>query len=447
MNTNELLFQWSNLSLAEIEARLQAPRPRGGPVASEDAGDAVDHLFGPEEAEELRSLASAPRPRGIRPAAVFLPGIMGSQLASVRGVTRLLWINPLLFLHGECSYLELSDDGSRDRQPQIEAVATGLEKMTYVKTGLALRREVDLYEFPFDWRRPIESSADLLHRTLERWAGGDPAKQFTLIGHSLGGLVSRAYLALHPRAAEQRVARLIMYGSPQFGATQTIQNLYEGNRMMDIAGLLNGDNDTRHLLLNLPSVYQILPAPPDLFPSHRPYPADWDLYDAAAWRLEGIRQDYLDLARRFHELLSRRQEAAQVEIVQFAGCHVQTLVEVQHRFTHGERLELAPIWIDEGADSGDGTVPLWSSILPGATIYYVQDQHRALAKNRDVLRGTLDVIHDGHARLPTELPEPERGWLRRDAPVPADVEAAHLRLRLELGSADEEDLSKLFFAL
>jgi pimeloyl-ACP methyl ester carboxylesterase len=308
---------------------------------------------------------------------------------------------------------------------------------------------VDLYEFPFDWRRPIEWNADILNRSLERWAGGDPEKQFTLVGHSLGGLVSRAYLALHPRAAAQRVARLIMHGSPQFGATQTIQNLYEGNRMMDIAGLLNRDNDTRRFLLNMPSVYQILPAPQDLFPTDRSYPADWDLYDARAWRLDGIRQDYLDAGRRFHELLSGRgrDDAAQVEIVQFAGCHIDTLVEVRRRFTADERLELQPIRLEEGADSGDGTVPLWSSLLPGATIYYVQDVHRVLSKNRDVIQGTLDLIHGGRASLPTELPAPKFRLIPRAAPEPAAVEAERLRLRLEEGSASEEDLANLFFAL
>ena len=176
MNTNELLMEWSNLSLEEIEARLQAAAAPGEGArdlapASAGAQDAVDRIFGPEEAEELRALAAQPQARGLLPSVVLLPGIMGSQLASVRGVTKLLWINPMIFLKGESSYLELNEDGTDDRHPEIEAVATAVEKMTYLKIALTLRREVDLYEFPYDWRRPIEESADeviaLINRRLK----------------------------------------------------------------------------------------------------------------------------------------------------------------------------------------------------------------------------------------------------------------------------------------
>lgn len=452
MNTNDLLVEWSSLSLEEIEARLEGTKGERGtttPAGDRARADALNQLFGPEEAEELRALAAKPAARGLRPAVVLLPGIMGSQLASVRGVTKLLWINPLLFLQGQSSYLELTQDGSRDRHPETEVVATALEKMTYLKIALTLRREVDLYEFPYDWRRPIEWNADLLHNCLERWADGQPERQFTLVGHSMGGIVSRAYLALHPRAAEQRVARVIMHGSPQFGAAQTIENLFEGNQMMRLASLVNAANDTRRLLLNLPSVYQLLPAPRELFPSWRPYPANWDLYDAAAWHLDGIRQDYLDAGRRFHELLSKNSQegAAQVEVIQIAGCHRETMVEAQRRFTGDDRLELVPLWTEEGEDSGDGTVPLWSSVLPGAAMYYVQEVHRDLPKNRSVIGATLDLIHQGIPDLPTDLPEPRHGLLTREALASAEVEAERLRQHLEAGTASQEELSRLFFAL
>ncbi|MFN2227689.1 MAG: alpha/beta fold hydrolase [Anaerolineae bacterium] len=453
MNTNELLMEWSNLSLEEIEARLQAAAAPGEGArdlapASAGAQDAVDRIFGPEEAEELRALAAQPQARGLLPSVVLLPGIMGSQLASVRGVTKLLWINPMIFLKGESSYLELNEDGTDDRHPEIEAVATAVEKMTYLKIALTLRREVDLYEFPYDWRRPIEESADLLHRTLERWSDGDPDRKFTLVGHSMGGIVSRAYLARHPQDARRRIERVIMHGSPQFGAAQTIQNLIEGNRMMSIAGFLNSDNNTRRLLLNLPSVYQILPPPPDLFPGTRPYPADWDLYDADAWRLDGIRQDYLNAARDFHELLAgvKDSEAAEVEVIQIAGCNLETMVEARRRSTDGDRWELEPMWMEEGPDSGDGTVPLWSALLPGATFYYVQEVHRDLPKNRDVRRATVELIHGGIPDLPTELPKAKFGLFGRDALEPAEVEAERLRRELETGNAGEEELANLFFA-
>lgn len=435
MNTQDLLASWSSLSFEEIEARLEA----GGEE------DMVEQLFGSTEVAEMRTLTATPRARGLREAVVLLPGIMGSLLSSIRGVTTLLWINPAIFLNGQSSYLELNPDGTRDGCPNIEAVPISLEKLVYLKIGLALRRQVDLYEFPYDWRRPIEWSADVLHGCLERWADGNPDRQFTLVGHSMGGLVARAYLARHTPVAERRVKHLIMHGTPHYGAANTIENLITGNQMMDIVTLLNGQNEPRRLLLNLPSVYQLLPAPPHLFPSSRPYPANWDVYDAATWRLEGIREDYLAAGRRFHELLASVDP--EVQMTEIAGCHLDTVVEVQRDFGPDDRPRFEFIRTGEGPDSGDGTVPLWSALLPQATIYYVQHGHRGLPSNGQVIQATLDLIHGGTPDLPTQLPPRRPGLFRGGTLAPAEVEADRLRARLEEGTASDEDLSRLYFAL
>jgi pimeloyl-ACP methyl ester carboxylesterase len=435
LNTNDLLARWSTLSFEEIEARL---------AAGADA-EAVEQLLGPDGAAEVQEWLEAPPARGLREAVVLLPGIMGSLLSSIRGLTTLLWINPALFLKGQCNYLDLNADGTDDANPLVETVAVSLEKLIYLKIALALRNQTDLYEFPYDWRRPIEWNGDLLHRCLERWAAGDSDRQFTLVGHSMGGLVSRAYLARHTPIAEKRVKRLIMHGTPHFGAAGAVENMILGNRMMAIAEALNSNNVPRRLLLNMPSTYQLLPAPPALFPSTRPYPANWNLYDANAWQLDGIRQDYLDAGRRFHELLA--SVTPQVDLVEIAGCNVSTVVEVQRTFGTGEKPRFDLLHMEDGPDAGDGTVPLWSAILPGATIYYVQQVHRYLSSHKGVIEATLELIHDGTPNLPTSLPPRKAGFLGRDTLAPPEVEAEALRERLESGTAGDEDLSLLYFAM
>ena len=436
MNTNDLLANWSTLSLEEIEARLQAGTDE----------ETVEQLLGADEMAEMRALMEEPQARGLREAVVLLPGFMGSLLSSIRGVTTLLWINPKLFLDGHCSYLELNQEGSRDRDPEIEAAPIGVEKLVYLKISLALRRQVDLYEFPYDWRRPIEQNGDLLHRCIERWADGDPDRQFTLVGHSMGGIVSRAYLARHTAAAERRIKRLIMHGTPHFGAAGAVGDIALGNRNMAIIAKLNGQNAPRRLMYNMPSLYQLLPAPPHLFPSHRPYPANWDLYDANAWRLAGIRQDYLDAGRQFHEMLASADP--QVDLIEIAGCNVDTVVEVQRSFGPDEEPRYELIRLEEGPDAGDGTIPLWSAVLPGATMYYIQQVHRYLPKNKQVIEATLELIHGGTPDLSTELPPRDTGLIGhlfgRDVLTPVDVETEQLRQRLEAGIATEEDLSSLY---
>ena len=439
MNPQDLLASWSTLSFGEIETRLEA----GGDE------EVIEQLFGSTEVAEMRTMAAVPRAQGRREAVVLLPGIMGSLLSSIRGVTTLLWINPAIFLNGQSSYLELNQDGTRDDSPNIEVVPVSLEKLVYLKIGLALRRQTDLYEFPYDWRRPIERSADVLHECIERWADGDPDQQFTLVGHSMGGLVARAYLARHTQVAERRIKHLITHGSPHFGAPSALENLIMGNRMMDIVTRLNNQNQPRRFLMNLPSAYQLLPAPPDLFPSSARYPANWDVYDAATWRLEGVRQDYLDAGRRFHQLLADADP--QVQITQIAGCNIDTLVEVRREFGPDGEPQFEFIRIGAGPDSGDGTVPLWSAGLPEFTVYYIQHSHRNLPSNRQVIKGTLDLIHSGETeKLPADLPPREPGLFGRgvlSAADDEDVAVEGLRQRLEEGTANAEDLSQLYFAM
>ncbi len=435
MNTSDLLANWSVLSLDQVETRLKAG----------DDTESLAQLFGAEEVAELRDMADQPRIRGTQEAVVLLPGIMGSLLHSIRGVTTLLWINPLLFLQGKSAYLELNRDGTGDGNPGVETVPLALEKLCYMKIGLAFRRHVELYEFPYDWRLPMECNGDLLGECIERWADGNAQKQFTLVGHSMGGLVSRAYLARHTAIAERRVKHLIMHGTPHFGAAGAVENLIMGNRMMDIVAKLNEKNVLHQLLLNMPSAYQLVPAPrDDLFPSQGVHPANWDLYDAAAWQLEGIRQDYLDAGRKFHQLLAGSDP--QVPITQIAGCNQETTVGVRRQTAPDEKPTYQLIRKEEGPHGGDGTVPHWSAVLPGATMYYVEEIHRHLPRNKKVIQATLDLILGQTPGLATELPPHRAAPRTARAPQPVEAEAERLRVHLQDGTATEEQLSQLYFA-
>jgi hypothetical protein len=258
----------------------------------------------------------------------------------------------------------------------------------------------------------------------------------------MGGLVSRAYIARHKADAEQRINRLIMHGTPHFGAVGAVHDMIMGNSMTAIASKLHEKNDVLRIVRNMPSVYQIMPAPPELFPSSRPYPVNWDIYDAVTWQVEGIRQDYLDNGREFHELLSG--EDPQLEMIEIAGHDVDTMVEVRRSIEDDGQPSFDSIRIDRGPDSGDGTVPLWSALLPEATTYFVQEVHRYLPKRKPVIEATIELIHGGKPDLHTSIP------LRRgvDIHIPAESSSKNveaLRARLEEGTASEEDLASLYF--
>ena len=64
------------------------------------------------------------------------------------------------------------------------------------------------------WMASIEAGEAELHGHIERIAGGTGQPRVVLIGHSMGGLVARAYLA---RRGPGRVARLVTVASPNHG--------------------------------------------------------------------------------------------------------------------------------------------------------------------------------------------------------------------------------------
>jgi pimeloyl-ACP methyl ester carboxylesterase len=439
-NTNELLLGWPGMALDALEAKLEGP-----------GSASLEALFGTREVNEMRETVTAPaltRAAGQRPNIVLLPGIMGSLLQSVEGLVELLWVNPLVFTRGLINLLELADDGETDANPRVKIVATGLEMMSYAKATLVLRKQANLFLFPYDWRRDIRTAAGLLHQALNRWAASNGYRRFTLVSHSMGGLVSRTYLALFPEEAERLVERVILLGSPAYGIVNAVQNLTTGNNLMQLAHKLNDDNQGDRLVRSITALYQVLPPPPDLFPADRQYPCDFDLYDAAAWQsadeadeADGIRQNSLNRGKALYALLAASDP--QVPIIQIAGYDQATLIAMR-----GTPDALQPVVVSHGPNSGDGAVPLWSATLPGAEMYYVRLAHDKLQRDHRVLRAVLDLARGGEADLPQQM-QPHRGPVITARPPTTDVDAEARRLRaaIEDGTATADDLAQLFLAL
>jgi len=83
----------------------------------------------------------------------------------------------------------------------------------------------NLFIFNYDWRKPIDSLADDLKNYIDNVVNLPEGITIDLIGHSLGGIVGRAYLQKNPES--HQVDQLITLGSPHKGATQ-VYYLWEG---------------------------------------------------------------------------------------------------------------------------------------------------------------------------------------------------------------------------
>jgi pimeloyl-ACP methyl ester carboxylesterase len=446
--TTNLIHGWSSLSLDDIDQRLQS-------------GDAeMTRFFGAEETAAMRSLPTAQTRSfgGPRPAVVILPGIMGSLLQSTQGLIDLLWVNPVALLRGRVNLLEMDDAGERESDPHVYVTPTSLEMIYYTKFVLSLGKQVDLFQFPYDWRRDIQKLAGDLHAALERWAAGSDRK-FTLVGHSMGGLVSRAYMALYPDAANQRIKRLVMLGTPNHGAPETVRNLIQGNDLMNLAQKLNSNNDANNLVRHIPSIYQILPAPPSCWPDPAHYPTDFDVYSAGAWPIAGLNQRFLDMGSALWNLLAAADP--QIPQTMIAGCNLDTTTGV--RITGGVQIERG----SAGMAGGDGTVALVSALLPGADTYYVECVHAKLPGHADVIQAVLDLASGGSPSLSKEVlqptgaafatpaptraalatPPPTHGTSSTPPPIDLDTEAARLRRQISNGTLTAQEMERLYFLL
>ncbi len=81
---------------------------------------------------------------------------------------------------------------------------------------------ISLFTFPYDWRQPIATSGEELGTRINAFLGQAAARPYVrtdrvdIISHSMGGLVSRAYI--QGNSYGYNVRRLITLGTPHLGA-------------------------------------------------------------------------------------------------------------------------------------------------------------------------------------------------------------------------------------
>lgn len=156
--------------------------------------------------------------------------------------------------------------------------------------------EDNLYVFDYDWRRDNVENAKILADTIEKIkkATGRSSERFTLICHSMGGLLARYYLryggedvlgkgpnfrvtwkgAIH-------VKRLILIGIPNLGSMPVFKIMHKGLDLMIV-------NYPPHIIYTMPSLYQLIPARSlSSFVDAEGRDLNVDLYDAENWKKYG----------------------------------------------------------------------------------------------------------------------------------------------------------------
>ena len=94
-----------------------------------------------------------------------------------------------------------------------------------------MKQDIDLLVFDYDWRLSCTRNAELLaERINARWWTGStprnvlPEERTVIIGHSLGGLVARAYIEDPALDGARYTRQLITVGTPHLGAPEIYSN-------------------------------------------------------------------------------------------------------------------------------------------------------------------------------------------------------------------------------
>jgi hypothetical protein len=363
----------------------------------------------------------------MRDVVICLPGITGSVL---RKDGRDVWnisggavIGALTTLGQNIQGLKLEEDppdvddlGDGITAPEVIRdvhLIPGLWKidgytkmLRYIEETFDVTRGRNLFEFPYDWRRDNRVAARKLqresHAWLEAWrvsSGAEDAK-LVLVGHSMGGLISRYFLECLDGWRDTRT--LVTFGTPYRGSLNALDTLVNGKKIKFF--------DLTELARSFTAIHQLLPTYP-CYVDDGSDPAYVDEADIP--HLDRARtKAALDFHREIRSAVdSHLEDEAYVEgrygLGRIVGIKQPTQ---QSAVRDGERIKLLNT-IGGEDPGGDGTVP-----RPSATpLEYEDDKGAAYSAERHA-----SLQNDDHAllQLTGVLTGNEIDWSRFKGVIP-----------------------------
>lgn len=311
---------------------------------------------------------------------VFVPGIMGSELwlgnERVWPSAKSIFTTPEFFRYPSEAQLE-----PRGIVNQVVIVPNFIKLNQYNRLGdyfvdeLSYQREVDFFEFPYDWRQDVRISAAQLGELVESLPTDQPV---IIIGHSLGTLVTRYYIDC--LGGDKRAEKVILMGGPHKGGVKALVSLLVAPEMMPFGIFAE---KLRQILLTYPSAYQLLP---DYAFGGDQHGVKTNFLEDESW-LEPEFHPNLKIARDFRAEL---KPTANIPTVSIFGYGIKTLTDVSIRRDEAGKISGVDFQRD---NKGDGSVLEQSAFLPGSEIHPVHQHHGALFVDNDVkMRLKLELL-------------------------------------------------------
>lgn len=244
----------------------------------------------------------------------------------------------------------------------------------FLEDTLGYKRGQDVFEFAYDFRQDLRSTAKQLGEAIDGWRRSGPV---TLIAHSMGSLISRYYV--NRLGGHRAVDRMVLLGGPHAGSPKAVMNMAVPSNLLPF-GVLGAR--IQEVMLTFPAIYHLLPEEP-CGTDQWGKPVHW-LRDES-WLAPAYRPMLRDAAEFREEIRGE----AKVRTLCIFGYGMKTLMDLRVvRDPDGVCTRVEGIF----APGGDGTVPEASAVIPGADIHPIQQYH-----------GTLHIDSDVKKRLKVEL--------------------------------------------
>lgn len=212
----------------------------------------------------------------MRDVVICLPGITGSVLRKdgkdIWNVSGGALLGALLTLGRNVQSLKLAED-----PPDVDDLGDGItapeiirdvhlipgfwkidgytKMLRYIEETFDVTRGKNLFEFPYDWRRDNRVAARRLQRQSREWlaswrqSSGARDAKLVLVGHSMGGLISRYFLECLDGWRDTRT--LVTFGTPYRGSLYALDTLANGKKIKLL--------DLTEVARSLTAIYQLLP--------------------------------------------------------------------------------------------------------------------------------------------------------------------------------------------
>jgi pSer/pThr/pTyr-binding forkhead associated (FHA) protein len=311
---------------------------------------------------------------------IFVPGLMGSELwlgnERVWPNVKTLFTNPEMFAYP--SDLPLEPRGIVD---ELVIVPNFIKVDQYNRLGdyfvdeLEFRRNVDFFEFAYDWRQDVRLSAAQLAELVESL---DTKQPVIIIGHSLGTLVTRYYVEC--LGGDKFVERVILMGGPHKGVVKGLTSILVAPQVIPFG--IMGER-LREIIMTFPSAYQILPV----------YPVGTDQHGAKTNFLEDetwLDPEYRPLLKLGRDFRRELKPSATIPTVSIIGYGIKTISDISLRRDAEGRVES----VDYISNTkGDTSVLELSAFMPGSEFHPVHQHHGALFVDNDVkMRLKLELL-------------------------------------------------------